>query len=237
MNVAAQDAVLDERRALRRRTFVVDVQRAAPPIEGAVIDHRDIVCGDFLANAIREGRCALAVEITFQSMANRLVQQDTRPARTQHDRHGARRRGHGVQIDQRLAHRFAPMLERGIALQQLIESEAAAAAAIALLAPAVLFHDDRDVDAHQGTHIRRQHAVARGDQHDLMHRGQGGHHLLDAGIETAGIGVDAHQPGHFVLVFNGIERIERQIETMGQGPLPGLHAIFSAAACNRARGV
>ena len=77
-----------------------------------------------------------------------------------------------LEIDQRLAHRLAAMLERPIPAQQLVEAEASAAAAVALLAPAVLLDDHRDIDAHQRAHIGRQRAVARGDQDDLVHRGE-----------------------------------------------------------------
>jgi len=48
------------------------------------------------------------------------------------------------------------MCKRLIAAQQFVQTEASAAAAITLFAPAVLFDDDRDIEAHQGPDIRRQ---------------------------------------------------------------------------------
>jgi hypothetical protein len=54
LHVAAEDAILDQHRALRRMAFVVDVERAAPPIDRAVVDHRNAGRGDALADAARE---------------------------------------------------------------------------------------------------------------------------------------------------------------------------------------
>ncbi len=95
-----------------------------------------------------------------------------------------------------------------IAAQQFVQTEASAAAAIPLLAPAVLFDDDRDIEAHQGPDVRRQGAVAGRDQNHFMHRRQRRHDLLDSRVDAAGIGVDAHQPLHLVLIAYRVERID-----------------------------
>jgi hypothetical protein len=81
LQVAAQDAVLDQRGALRRRAFVVDVERAAA--RASVPSSTTVTASgrDALADAAAERRRALAVEVAFEPVADRLVQQDARPAR------------------------------------------------------------------------------------------------------------------------------------------------------------
>ena len=53
----------------------------------AVVDDGDAGRGHALADAAREGREALAVEVALEAVADRLVEQDPRPARREHDRH------------------------------------------------------------------------------------------------------------------------------------------------------
>jgi hypothetical protein len=77
-------------RALRRIAFVVDGQRTATVGKGAVVDDGDALRGHPAADAAGEGRTALAVEIAFQAVTDRLVQQDAGPARAEDDRHRAR---------------------------------------------------------------------------------------------------------------------------------------------------
>src|SRR5580692_4692084 len=89
LHVATQNAVLDQRGAAGRRAFIVDVQRAAPARQRAVIDDGAGFGGHALADAIRKGRGALAIEIALESMADGLVQQHAGPARPEHDGHGA----------------------------------------------------------------------------------------------------------------------------------------------------
>jgi len=47
--------------------------------------------------------------------------------------------------------------------------------------------------------------------------GQGRHYLFDARIDTPRIGVDLYQPRDLVLIPNGIERIDGQIQTGASG--------------------
>ena len=114
LHVAAQHAVLDERGALRGRALVVDVERAAAARQRAVIDHRALRGRHLLADAVGERRGALAVEVTLEAVADRLVQQDSGPAGAEHHGHGARRRRPRVEVHQRLAHRLARERERAL---------------------------------------------------------------------------------------------------------------------------
>ena len=107
LHVAEQHAVLDQRGALGGIAFVVDIERAAPLRQRAVVDHGDARRRHALADAAGKCRTALAVEIAFQSVTHRFVQQDAGPARPQYDGHVAGRRGLGRKIDNRLVHRLA----------------------------------------------------------------------------------------------------------------------------------
>ena len=91
--------------AAGRRAFVVDGQRAAALVDRAVVDNRDAGRRDAFADAAGEGRGALAVEIAFEAVADRFVEQHAGPAGAEHDRHFAGRRGDRFEVDQRLGER------------------------------------------------------------------------------------------------------------------------------------
>src|SRR4030095_7176863 len=91
LHVTLQDAVLDQHRALRRVAFVVDVERSAAPLERALVDDGDALPRPALAHAPGKGAGPFAVEVALQSVADRFVQQDARPAAAENDRHVAGR--------------------------------------------------------------------------------------------------------------------------------------------------
>ena len=235
LQVAAQHAVLDQRRALGRRAFVVDVERAATRAERAVVDDGALLGGDLLADAAGERRRALAIEVAFQAVTDRFVQQHAGPARPEHDGHRAGRRRHRVEIDERAAHRFVHQLFPAIVLQEPREAVATAAAGIALLAPAVLLDDHRYVHAHQRPHVGGDRAVARHHQHDFVRAGQARHHLLDARIDATRFDVDLLEQLHLVGIAQTFERIDRQIQLMTGRRTPRLHRRVRTAARDRAR--
>ena len=72
--------------------------------------------GHALADAARERRGALAVEVALEPVADGLVQQDAGPAGAEHHGHGAGRRRHRLEIHQRLAHGLARERERLVAV-------------------------------------------------------------------------------------------------------------------------
>src|SRR6476619_1665203 len=77
LHVAAQDAVLDQHRALRRIAFVVEIERAATLAERAVVDNRHPRRGDALADPPGECARSLPVEVALETVSDRLVQQNT----------------------------------------------------------------------------------------------------------------------------------------------------------------
>src|SRR5262249_39112384 len=80
LEVAAQHAALDQHGPLRGRALVVDVQRAAPRGDRAVVDDGAELRRDARPDAVRERGRALAVEVALEPVAHRLVQEDARPA-------------------------------------------------------------------------------------------------------------------------------------------------------------
>jgi hypothetical protein len=101
LDVALEDAVLDQHVALAGVALVVHIQRAAPVGNGAVVQHRHALGRHALADAAAEGARALAVEVALQPVADRFVQQDAGPARAQHHGHLAGRRRARLQVGQR----------------------------------------------------------------------------------------------------------------------------------------
>ena len=96
--------------------LVVRALREGTVPAGVAIEARHVVVQRHaLADAAAERRRALAIEITFQPVPHRLVQQHAGPARAQHHGHGARGRGLGVQIHQRLIDGLATIAILGVA--------------------------------------------------------------------------------------------------------------------------
>src|SRR5260370_3013345 len=67
LDVALEDAVLDQHIALAGAAFLLDVERAAAIGQRAVIQHGDALGSHALADAAAEGAGALAVEVAFQT--------------------------------------------------------------------------------------------------------------------------------------------------------------------------
>ena len=106
LDVAAQNPILDQHGALRGRALIVDVERTPAPVQRTVVDDRDLLGRHLLPDPVRKGRRPLAIEVTLEPMADGLVEQDARPARTQYHRHRPRRRSDRIQIHERLTHRL-----------------------------------------------------------------------------------------------------------------------------------
>ncbi len=195
------------------RSFVVHRERAAPFVHGAVVDDGDAGRSHALAHEAREGRGLLAIEVAFEAMADRLVEQNAGPAGPEHHLHLARWRRLGRQVDQRLTERLVdavPPLARidigGIA--------APAARAMASYFLAVAFgRHDRDIEADERAHIEGLLAARAHDLDHLPFAGKRAGDLLHARILGARIGVDLLEKPHFVFeghigegIVGGVER-------------------------------
>ena len=198
LHVADENAVLDQGGAVGGRALIVDVEAAAPARQGAVIDHRHLLRGDPLAHQAAKSAGLLAVEIAFQPVPDRLVQQDARPARPQHHVHLARRRRHRFEqretLAQRLAHQVLPL----VLFQELAVAGAPAGPGGAgFLALAVGGHDG-DVEPGERADIFQHLAVGAQDLHRLPLPAEGDRDLPHAFIERAGEPVGPGDQRHLV---------------------------------------
>jgi hypothetical protein len=207
--VAAQDAVLVSTGAARRRALVVAIDRAAPVGDGAVVDHRDQRRGDALAHAAAEGRDFLAVEVAFQSVADRFVQQHAGPAGTEHDGHRAGRRIDRAEVAQRLLRRGVDPTQVAIVPGQRVELDASAAAGRALLALALFLGNAGDAEANERLDVSDYDAVRCDDQNDLVLHAEAGEHVGDARVVASGGDVDLVEQADLVLEAD-VERTSPQ---------------------------
>src|SRR5204863_8317386 len=65
VEIALENAFLDQHLALAGISFVVDVDRSAAARDGSVVDHSHQLAGHFLAQLSRAERRALAAEVRF----------------------------------------------------------------------------------------------------------------------------------------------------------------------------
>ena len=114
--VSLQNALLDQNRVRGRIAFIIDIQRTATafgivPLSTTV--HLSLATR-WLQHA-RERRGLLAIEVGFQSVTDRLVKQDARPTRTQHNFHLAGRCFARIKLNDRLPCCFLrEVLRRGV---------------------------------------------------------------------------------------------------------------------------
>ncbi|CSB17137.1 Uncharacterised protein [Vibrio cholerae] len=106
MDVAFQNTFFDQHVVLTTYPFIINVERAAQIFECTVIDNRTQIGSDFFADFACKYRRAFTVKIAFQAMTHRLMQQHTRPTRTEYHRHGSGRSGYRFKVNERLTNRF-----------------------------------------------------------------------------------------------------------------------------------
>src|SRR5471032_1297726 len=236
LHVAFEHAVFDQRGALGRGDFVIDAQRATTTRQGAVIDDGAELGRNHLAHAPAVGRTALAVEVAFQAVADRFVQQHTGPTRTQHHRQRTSRRRNRFQVHQRLTQRFTGVAHGTVVAEKITIIGTTAAAMTTALAAAVLFNDHADVEAHQWPHIRRQAAVGGSHENALPNPGHAHGDLLDTRVEGTGRDVDTLEQFDF---FGAGHHFQRVVRTVQLGDILGgerLHRAVLPGSGDRTRG-
>ena len=97
----------------------VDAQGAATTGQRAIIDDGAELGRNHLAHAPAIGGTALAVEVAFQTVADRFVQQYAGPARAQYHRQRTGRRRNGFQIHQRLTQRFTGVAHGAVIAEEI----------------------------------------------------------------------------------------------------------------------
>ena len=190
LHKANQNAVFDERCALGRRAFVIDRERAPSFINCPVIDNCDAFGGNALAQKSRKCRCLFAIKVAFEPVTDGFVQHHSRPARTQHHRHLARRCIDRLQIEKRFSQCFIGNLLPACRVEPAGVVKTAAGARSRRLDTFAVFRGNRDIEAHKRTNIRSPPAVGANDLHSLPATADRYAYLMDVGIFVADISVD-----------------------------------------------
>ncbi len=140
-------------------------------------------------------------------MADSFMQHHAWPAGAEHNVHFASRRGHGVEIYQRLSNCFVDRALPGIRRDEALKALAAAKAVAAGFLPIAVASNHGNVDAHQRTDVTIGLAVRAQDFHHLPARANAGGDLPHALILAACIGVDRFQQFHLRIEGRRSERI------------------------------
>ena len=189
------------------RALVVDRERAAALVDGAVVHHGDALRGDPLAEQAGEGRGLLAVEVALQAVADRLVQQDAGPARSEHHGHLAGGCCDRIELDQRLAQHLVHHALPARRLEQAVVAEAAAGAGSGALHARAVADHDADVEPDQRADVAAAHAVRAHDLDLLPGAAERRAHLPDPRILAAGIGVDLLEQCDLVGLVAAADRV------------------------------
>ncbi len=147
-------------------------------------------------------------------MPDRLVEQNPRPTWPQHHRHHPRRRRLRLQIHQCLANGFTPERQWPISGNQICQGVPPARSSVTLFSAAILLHENRHIETHEGSNVRRQLSITRGNQHDFVHGCNASRHLNNARIQSASLAINALEPRHFLLVRQRGNRIRREVKPM-----------------------
>ena len=231
---AFQDAVLDKHGALRRIAFVVDVERAAPVGDRPVVDHRDTLRRNALADPSCKRGGTLAVEVALEPVADRLVQQDARPSRTEHDGHRPGRCVARAEIQQCLVDSPVRILVQ-YRVDEIAIVDAPAAAAHALFAAPVLLDDDRERKADQRPHIGSDQSIAARDQDRFVFARQRRHDLRDPRVARPRHPLQSLEQRDFFSVGDGGNRVGRRVQRVRAAELAERGHCRLPLASDRAR--
>ena len=191
LQVAAQDAVLDQHGAAGRRALVVDVERAAAVGDRAVVDHGD--------RAARR-RCWPMRPLKAETFLR--LKSPSRPWPTASCSRTPGQPGPSttvivpagastaLQVAQRLIGGGAHPAQIAVVVGEKGELDAAAAAGGALLALAVLLGDAGDAEADERLDVADDDAGRGHHQDDLLLDAEAGQHVGDARIVAARRDVD-----------------------------------------------
>ncbi len=147
-------------------------------------------------------------------MADRLVQQNARPARAEHDIHLAGRCRPGLEIDQSDPQRLARQGLPRRRCQPFGIGIAPAGPGRTLFAAAILFDRDGDIDPHQRPRVAIDRAIGPQDFHLPPIAGEGDRDLHHPRIERAGKGVDGLQEPDLFRKFRSENRVEVRIKRL-----------------------
>ena len=233
LHIADQNPVFDQYSAASFVAFVVDIERTASVGNISLVNDSNAFGGHTLADSAGENAGFFAVEIAFQTMSNRFVQQHARPAVAQNDGHLAGRRRTGLKIGQGLFDGGIdkPTNQVFIEIRQIITPAAARAALLATLA---LLGNDGNVHAHHRADVGSVFTVQTGDVHHVVFAGQTGHHLHDTRIGGFGQRFNFVQQRDFGGRTEAGNRVNRHMDMLAVGRCRHFDAGFATGRTNHA---
>src|SRR4029077_12985884 len=182
LHVADQDAVLDQYCAVRGRAFVVDRQRTAARLDGAIIDNGDSLGRDLLTHEPGESRGLFAIEVAFKTVSDRFMQHNAGPARAEHDIHFTGWSRDSLKIDQRLPYRFVDRALPGRWVDRPLKTFAPAKPVAARFLPVTVPGDHRNVEANHRANVAISLAICTQDLDHLPTGSDAGGYLSHARI-------------------------------------------------------
>ena len=163
-----------------------------------------------------EHRRTATVEIAFQTVTDRFVQQYARPASAQYHRQRSRRCRNGGEVYQRHPHRFfRPRIGTHVAIfiaEEILVAEATTATAGPALAFAVLFNLDAYRQANQRTYVSRQRAVSGRHEDQFINAGQTGGDFLHSLVRSTRHAVNPTQNVELLFAAHALQRIDVGIQ-------------------------
>ena len=154
-------------------------------------------------------------------MADRLVQQNPRPASSQHDRHDSGRSVHGAEIEDRLPGCFPSVVTVAVPLTVKGEADTASSTERPDLAVAMFLRNAGDLEPGEGLHIPHQQPFRGRHDDDLVLRVEGGHDVFDPGVVAARLSVNQIQQINPLVRGNvgyrGLRRVQISIRPLPMG--------------------
>ena len=234
--IAFEDSVLDQDGLLRGLAFVIDVERAAAPGHGAVIDDRASFAGYALADQSGEGGSFLAVEVGFEAVTDGFVQKDSGPSGAEDNFHVSGGSFAGVELQNRLARGFFREEFRILVAEEEVEGHAASAAGSSAGGVAFGLRDAGDVHASQRLRVFGKRSVGADDENVAEFVGVAGADFLNARIVGARGLVGAHDEFDLGGDF-GVDRRQRYgIQAARGGLLKSGDGRFCGGAGDQGRG-
>src|SRR5208337_4234687 len=163
--IAPQNSIFNQHCLLRGLALIVHIQRTTPGGDGSVIDHGAKLGSHALSDAAAEGGNPFAVEIRLEPVPDGLVQQDARPAWSQHHFHFTGRRLAGRELNDGLPRRLAAKILRRMLAAEEFQTHPTPAPTRPRLQIAFLFGDTKDSQPYQRPEIGHRAALRTRNQH------------------------------------------------------------------------
>src|SRR6266568_495047 len=196
--IRTQHTLFDEDCPVCRRALVVHRRGAALVRIGAVVDHRDQLARDLLADPPGVDGEALQVQVSLEAMAHRLMDESPPGLAREHDRVRAGRRGLGADVEDRAPGRIpCRLVDRFV--REHLEAGGAADRLESGLQDVSLLRDGLHGQVEADSRVRAEKVVAIGDEHLLHALAVARGDLVDPRVEASSDFVRAAEESNLSL--------------------------------------